>query len=123
MLIGVGLLMFLFVGYQLWGTGIQEAQSQNKLESSFKDASAQEAVPRVPSTIQEPIFVDRGDGVFLIQMPTINVAKYVVAGVETADLKKVRGITHRHRYLVNWETRQLLGIAPPTVNPSDTLMI
>lgn len=91
MLIGVGLLMFLFVGYQLWGTGIQEAQSQNKLESSFKDASAQEAVPRVPSTIQEPIFVDRGDGVFLIQMPTINVAKYVVAGVETADLKKGPG--------------------------------
>ena len=95
MLIALGLLMFLFVGYQLWGTGIQEAQSQNKLESSFKnllvESSVEKPVAGVPSTIREPIFVDRGDGVFLIQMPTINVTKYVVAGVETADLKKGPG--------------------------------
>ncbi len=90
-LIGLGLLMFLFVGYQLWGTGIQEAQSQNRLEDIFKNTRSQEAVPGIPSTTREPIFVNRGDGVFLIQMPTINVAKYVVAGVETADLKKGPG--------------------------------
>ena len=95
MLIGLGLLMFLFVGYQLWGTGIQEAQSQNKLESSFanilNEISVEKPVAGVPSTTREPIFVNRGDGVFLIQMPTINVTKYVVAGVETADLKKGPG--------------------------------
>ena len=95
MLIGVGLLMFLFVGYQLWGTAIQEAQSQNKLENTFKDMireiSIENPVAGIANTTQEPIFVNRGDGVFLIQMPTINVAKYVVAGVETADLKKGPG--------------------------------
>ena len=95
MLIALGLLMFLFVGYQLWGTGIQEAQSQNKLESSFKsflnENGLEKPEPGIPSPIREPIFVDRGDGVFLIQMPTINVTKYVVAGVETADLKKGPG--------------------------------
>jgi len=95
MLIASGLLMFLFVGYQLWGTGIQEAQSQNRLENSFKnlfvESSVEKPGPGIPSTTREPIFVNRGDGVFLIQMPTINVAKYVVAGVETADLKKGPG--------------------------------
>ena len=33
--ITLGLLMFLFVGYQLWGTGIQTAQAQNRLEDEF----------------------------------------------------------------------------------------
>ncbi len=95
MLIALGLLMFLFVGYQLWGTGIQEAQSQNKLESTFKnllpESDLEKPVPGTPSTFQEPIFVAQGGGVFLIQMPTINVTKYVVAGVEAADLKKGPG--------------------------------
>lgn len=36
MLITVGLLMFAFVGYQLWGTGIQTAQAQNRLEDEFR---------------------------------------------------------------------------------------
>ena len=87
--------MFLFVGYQLWGTGIQESQSQNKLESSFanllNESGLEKPVPGTPSTTREPIFVAQGDGVFLIQMPTINVTKYVVAGIKTADLKKGPG--------------------------------
>lgn len=36
-LISVGVLMFAFVGYQLWGTGIQTAQAQNRLEDEFTD--------------------------------------------------------------------------------------
>ena len=35
-LIVVGLLMFAFVGYQLWGTGIRTAQAQNRLEDEFR---------------------------------------------------------------------------------------
>ena len=35
-LITLGLLMFAFVGYQLWGTGIQTAQAQNRLEDEFR---------------------------------------------------------------------------------------
>ena len=36
-LIVLGILMFLFVGYQLWGTGIEESQAQNRLENTFFD--------------------------------------------------------------------------------------
>ncbi len=36
-LITLGLLMFGFVGYQLWGTGIQTARAQDHLKSEFKD--------------------------------------------------------------------------------------
>jgi sortase A len=38
LLITVGLLMFGFVAYQLWGTGIQEARAQDKLRDSFQRA-------------------------------------------------------------------------------------
>ena len=34
-LITIGLLMFAFVAYQLWGTGIQTARAQNQLEDEF----------------------------------------------------------------------------------------
>ncbi len=40
MLISVGLLMFAFVGYQLYGTGIQTAQAQNRLENEFEELLA-----------------------------------------------------------------------------------
>ncbi|MEY4032164.1 MAG: hypothetical protein RL573_1076, partial [Actinomycetota bacterium] len=33
--ITVGLLMLAFVAYQLWGTGIEQAQSQKKLAAEF----------------------------------------------------------------------------------------
>ncbi len=36
MLISVGMLMFAFVGYQLYGTGIQTAQAQSRLEDEFE---------------------------------------------------------------------------------------
>ena len=38
-LIAIGLLMFAFVSYQLWGTGIQTAQAQNRLENEFEGPS------------------------------------------------------------------------------------
>jgi sortase A len=36
-LITTGLLMFGFVAYQLWGTGIETARAQNKLENQFEE--------------------------------------------------------------------------------------
>ena len=39
-LIGTGVIILLFVVYQLWGTNIQEQRSQDKLESSFNDTLA-----------------------------------------------------------------------------------
>ena len=104
-LITLGLLMFLFVGYQLWGTGIEEAQSQNKLENRFSEIAIlssptsstslapSNSEPPVTTTLAppEPIVVNEGDPIAIIEMPTIGVTKYVVAGVQTADLKKGPG--------------------------------
>ena len=104
-LITLGLLMFLFVGYQLWGTGIEEAQSQNKLENRFTEiavtTTSTPSTSVVPSITEppvtttlappEPIVIKEGDPIAIIEMPTIGVSKYVVAGVQTADLKKGPG--------------------------------
>ena len=40
-LITIGLLMFGFVAYQLWGTGIETARAQNKLENEFEELFAE----------------------------------------------------------------------------------
>ena len=104
-LIILGLLMFLFVGYQLWGTGIEEAQSQNKLESLFTEIAVTTtstpstsvapsiSEPPVTTTVTppQPIVINEGDPIAIIDIPTIGVTKYVVAGVQTADLKKGPG--------------------------------
>jgi sortase A len=104
-LIILGLLMFLFVGYQLWGTGIEEAQSQNKLENRFSEIAVSTITtpstslapstsePPVETTVAppKPIVINEGDPIAIIEMPTIGVTKYVVAGVQTADLKKGPG--------------------------------
>jgi sortase A len=95
----------LFVGYQLWGTGIEEAQSQNKLENRFSEIAVSTITtpstslapstsePPVETTVAppKPIVINEGDPIAIIEMPTIGVTKYVVAGVQTADLKKGPG--------------------------------
>ena len=43
-LITIGLLMFGFVAYQLWGTGIETARAQNRLEDQFEQAIEQQQV-------------------------------------------------------------------------------
>lgn len=102
-LIVLGVLMFLFVGYQLWGTGIEESQAQNRLESRFRDYVSAEvessstddvssdASPPVPSSTWEPVVVDEGDPIAVIDIPDLGVSKYVVAGVAPGDLKKGPG--------------------------------
>ena len=100
-LIVSGLLVFLFVGYQLWGTGIEAAQSQERLESTFSDLS-NATLNANPNTTDDgqtleveqppaPIGLANGDPMALIEIPAIGVTKYVVAGVETSDLKKGPG--------------------------------
>lgn len=87
-LIVTGLLVFLFVGYQLWGTGIEEAQSQQRLEDTFAGLTSLEDFSAPPQSQQpDPITIVDGDPIAVIEIPSIGVSKYVVAGVETADLK------------------------------------
>lgn len=117
-LIAVGVLMFLFVGYQLWGTGIEEAQSQNRLEEEFADLQAsvstnpppatttvperptEDSVPTTepttepppePTPTSAPVEIREGDPIAIIDIPRIGVSKIVVAGVQPADLKKGPG--------------------------------
>ncbi len=122
--ISTGVLILAFVGYQLYGTGIQEAQAQDDLRSDFEAALEQAAefdiasapvtsgVPVVigedepgaesetattspPSTIPSDwyalLFPEGGEEVARIEIPSIDVDKIVVEGVQVADLRKGPG--------------------------------
>jgi sortase A len=120
-LIATGLLMFGFVAYQLWGTGIETARAQNALENEFEELLAgtppttpapttpidttptdtvptDTAVPTDPGPVADttaPVAtlppVAEGDPIARIELPRIGVDKIVVAGVEKNDLKKGPG--------------------------------
>ncbi len=151
-LIAVGLLMFGFVGYQLYGTGIETAAAQNELQDDFEqqlalveqsspvfvegddsgsvvdapsidsddadaptgapidsdddstdsdDATEADPVnpagesvapPAVPIEAQNiPADLADGDVLARIEIPSIGVDDYVVAGVATGDLKRGPG--------------------------------
>ncbi|MFK8026345.1 MAG: sortase [Ilumatobacter sp.] len=58
-LITVGLLMFAFVGYQLYGTGLETAAAQNRLEDDFEAQLAQfDVVEPVVDSTEENTGVD-----------------------------------------------------------------
>ncbi len=94
-LISSGVLILLFVAYQLWGTGLHEARAQNDLEESFSRISvpttvpsAQTTEPTIPPTTLPP---QVGDAIGRIVIPKANIDKYIVEGVGVEDLKKAPG--------------------------------
>jgi sortase A len=107
--ITAGVLILLFVAYQLWGTGIREAQAQNDLESEFSellDTTADQGDD--PSTTPLPDTDDptvttpttsappppapaEGEALARIRIPAIGVDKIVVSGVQVSDLKRGPG--------------------------------
>lgn len=97
-LITLGLVVLLFVGYQLWGTGYLESRQQNSLETQFEDRLAEveadiaggaETEPAAAAT--EPVPVAEGDAALEIEIPEIGVDKIVVEGVSIPDLRKGPG--------------------------------
>ena len=88
--ITAGTLLLLFVAYQLWGTGIREAQAQDRLGDKFDKvlAEAQTVDPSTAPTIDP---VPEGEPTAIIRIPKIGVDKKVVEGVGVADLKKGPG--------------------------------
>jgi sortase A len=92
-LISTGVLLLLFVAYQLWGTGIAERQAQNKLKSQFV-TSTTVATPATdtPITTTLPPPPKKGDVVAQIIMDKIDVNKFVVAGVGYKELEKGPGL-------------------------------
>ena len=107
-LITLGLLILLFVAYQLWGTGIYTARQQHKLESSFQQALRASGSPTgsttttrpgtTPATLPvattapvAPPSAPEGDAVGHIVIPKIGVDAYVVQGTNDSDLRKGPG--------------------------------
>jgi sortase A len=105
-LITFGLLILLFVAYQLWGTGIYEARAQSDLKSQFNRDLARQGsqsttttsgatsttaptATTAPATLS-PAPAD-GDPVGVIKIDKIGVDKVVVEGTSVPDLRKGPG--------------------------------
>ena len=96
-MVTVGAVVLLFVVYQLWGTGLREAQAQSDLTEAFSGALAAEAdepqqVPAGdarPETV--PLAPPAGEAIAIIRIPKIGVEKAVVEGVAISDLRKGPG--------------------------------
>jgi len=94
-------LILLFVAYQLWGTGIREAQAQSQLEDDFAEVLAEAdetpttststTLPGAPVTAPTIPAAVEGEPTARIQIPAIGVDKIVVEGVSLDDLKKGPG--------------------------------
>ena len=90
-LIATGVLLFLFVGYQLWGTGIEETQAQSRLQDRFEKTIASAPEVDTPASDEPPVTIEAGEPIAILRIPRIGVDKYVVEGVEPDDLKKGPG--------------------------------
>ena len=96
-LITVGLLILLFVAYQLWGTGIYEARAQSDLESQFDRELARQGsrstttttagTPATTTPLALPPVPADGDPVGVIKIAKIGVDKVVVEGTTVPDLR------------------------------------
>jgi sortase A len=97
-MITAGVLILLFVVYQLWGTGILQAQAQDRLGKQL-DRKLAEATPStvpptstpdtLPITTAPPLAAPptEGDAIGRIEIPSIGLKAVVVEGVGVDDLK------------------------------------
>lgn len=110
-MISAGVLILLFVAYQLWGTGLAEARYQRRLTREFERSLAQPTptttsaptttsptapgattVPTtVPQATQAPPPPPVGNAVAILKIPRLGVEKAVVQGVSLGLLKRGPG--------------------------------
>ncbi len=90
LLITAGVVVLLFVVYQLWGTGLREAQAQSTLTESFTETLAAAPLPAA-EPVDVPLPPPEGEAVAIIRIPKIDVEKAVVEGVGIDDLQKGPG--------------------------------
>jgi sortase A len=100
-----GVLVLLFVAYQLWGTGLSTHQAQDRLESEFADQLAAATTtttatlpPNAPPVTTPPVTAstdvpppENGDPIGRIRIPSIGVDFIAIQGVDIADLKEGPG--------------------------------
>jgi sortase A len=105
-LISMGVLILLFVVYQLWGTGLTHDREQKNLRNQFARQLAAPAVAdtvpattatsqptsQVPTSTTVPDAILHGDAVAVINIPKIGLDEVVVQGVGVEELKK--GVGH-----------------------------
>ncbi len=112
-MIVLGLLAFGFVGYQLWGTGIETARTQQQLENHFERLmNPQTTTPAPTSTALDPwpptesatsdttaspistptsSAASQGSLVAKMEIPTLDKVVYVVSGIGVEQLQKGPG--------------------------------
>jgi sortase A len=104
-----GVIVFLFVAYQIWGTNLAEARHQDALEKEAaelfgpldaeedptvtddKPQPGQPATTNPPNTTPAPLPAPEGNAVAVIEIPQIGVKKTVVEGTGVSDLKRGPG--------------------------------
>jgi sortase A len=101
-LVAVGVLLLLFVVYQLFGTNLAEARSQKDLRASFRRSLQTTSTTTAPggtipagpastTTTVAPPPAPAGAAVAVLRIPKIGVDKAIVQGVGVPDLKKAPG--------------------------------
>jgi sortase A len=103
-----GILILLFVTYQLWGTGLYTSREQDSLRDQFTSSvnkqgdnpvvSSTTSVtdPTAPTTttttpVPLPVSVAEGDPIAQIRIPRIDVNSIVLEGVSREDLRRGPG--------------------------------
>jgi sortase A len=94
-LTGAGVLILLFVAYQLWGTGLYTSRQQNSLRSEFQQKLKDVDSPSTTSTTVNPANLPppppSGESVAHLRIPKIGLDQLIVQGVGLADLRKAPG--------------------------------
>lgn len=85
----VGILILLFVAYQLWGTGIYADREQNRLESDFSAKLKNDRLDPTSDAIPPP--APEGEAVARLRIANIGVDAIVVESVTRDDLRKGPG--------------------------------
>lgn len=89
-----GVLLVLFVMYQLFGTNVEADRSQQRLMSAFTrqvGTDAAEDLPSATTTSTVPLPPLPGDAVAVIKIPKLGLEQAVVEGTSVADLRKGPG--------------------------------
>nr|WP_283096778.1 class E sortase [Frankia umida] len=97
LLMTAGVLVVLFLVYQLWVTDLFAARTQDRLhhelEQSWSRPAPRVPVPSAPRTAPPPPAVPLGDGVAILRVPRLgrDYAPVVVQGVSAPDLRRGPG--------------------------------